>query len=156
MAHYAQNAQIPTFLTNTHIHICFFVLVFWFFPPPSFAEPISTAKDPTLQNHIDLIEVALLTDSYNARCRGMSVAKALNSVNRLYVTKYSLTANNFIKTYIDPDVKNLKIERKHRFNKMLNILGGCQAAKSKDSIKRLKKHFKILYEKAEKSPWYPE
>jgi len=109
-----------------------------------------------LQNHIDLIEVALLTDSYNARCRGMSVAKALNSVNRLYVTKYSLTANNFIKTYIDPSVKNLKIERKHRFNKMLNVLGGCQAAKSKNSIKRLKKHFKSLYETAEKSPWYPE
>ncbi len=156
MAHYAQDTQTPNFLTNTHIHTSFFVLIFWVFSPPSFAEPISKTEDQALQNHIDLIEVALLTDSYNARCRGISIAKALNSVNRLYVTKYSLTANNFIKTYIDPDVKTLKIERKHRFNKMLNVLGGCQAAKSKDSIKRLKKHFKSLYETAEKSPWYPE
>jgi len=148
MIYHAKTSTSPAIL-----YTFFTLLAFHFFlSPPSLAK----SENIPLKNHIDLIEVALLTDSYNARCRGISVAKALNSVNRLYVTKYSLTANNFIKTYIAPNVKTLKIERKHRFNKMLNVLGGCQAAKSKDSIKRLKKHFKSLYETAENSPWYPE
>ncbi len=131
-----------------------FVTFFFIFSSPSSAK--EQESTPELKTHIDLIEVALLTDAYNKRCRGMSISKSFNQVNRLYVTKYSLTANNFIKTYIDRNVKALKIERQHRFNKMLNILGGCQAAKSKDSIKRLKKHFRSLYDTAEKSPWYPE
>ncbi|MCF6298808.1 MAG: hypothetical protein L3J01_02910 [Thiomicrorhabdus sp.] len=131
-------------------------LCFLIFSPPSFAEQPVKANNPELQTHIDLIEIALLTDAYNKRCRGMSVSKSLNLVNRLYVTKYSLTANNFIKTYIEPNVKALKLERQHRFNKLLNELGGCQAVKKNGSIKLLKKHFRTQYETAEKSPWYPE
>ncbi len=132
------------------------VLICTIFPPLSMATPNLPSKNQALQNHIDLIEIALLTDAYNVRCRGISVAKSLSQVNRLYVTKYGLTANNFIKTYIDPNVKTLKIERQHRFNKLLNVLGGCRAAKSKEAIRGLKKHFKTLYETVETSPWYPE
>jgi len=112
--------------------------------------------DTELETHIELVELALKTDSYNKRCRGMSVSKALNQVNRLYVTKYSLTVNNFIKNYINPDVKNLKIERQHEFNKSLNQQGGCQVAKSKGVVKKLKADFKTHYEQAENSSWYPE
>ena len=133
-----------------------FTVCLLIFSPPSLAEQSVNANSPELKTHIDLIEIALLTDAYNKRCRGISVSKSLNQVNRLYVTKYSLTANNFIKTYLDPDVKALKLERQHRFNKLLNELGGCQAVKKNGSIKLLKKHFRTQYEIAENSPWYPE
>ncbi|VAW45411.1 hypothetical protein MNBD_GAMMA04-2314 [hydrothermal vent metagenome] len=132
------------------------VSCFLIFSPPSFAEPQVYPDNPELQIHIDLLEIALLTDAYNKRCRGMSISQSFNQVNRLYVTKYNLTANNFIKTYIDTNVKALKSERQHRFNKMLNVLEGCRAIKTNGSIKLLKKHFRTQYEMAEKSTWYPE
>lgn len=112
--------------------------------------------DPELQLHIDLIETALKTDAYNKRCRGISTAKILHQVNRLYVTKYSITANNFIKHYINEDVKSLKIERQQNFNQLLAKIGGCQEAKSQGWVRQLQTDFKSLYEQAEKSPWYPE
>ncbi len=112
--------------------------------------------DPELQLHIDLIEVALKTDAYNKRCRGISTAKNLHQVNRLYVTKYSLTSNNFIKHYINEDVRALKIERQHTLNQLLAKLGGCQKAELQDWVKQLQPDFKSLYEQAEQSPWYPE
>jgi len=114
--------------------------------------------DAALQLHIDLIEVALKTDSYNKRCRGISTSSNLHQVNRLYVTKYSLTANNFIKDYIDEDVRAFKTEREHTLNKLLAKIGGCDKAESQDWVKQLKPDFKRLYEQAEadKLPWYPE
>lgn len=120
------------------------------------ASEIKSKIDPELQLHIDLIEIALKTDSYNKRCRGISTAKLLHQVNRLYVTKYSLTANNFIESYINEDVRTLKTERQHTFNRWLAQIGGCQEAKSQDWGTQLKTEFKTLYEQAEKSPWYPE
>lgn len=127
-----------------------------FFSVQAIAEESKVSIDPELQRHIDLIENALETDAYNKRCRGISVSKALNKVNRLYVTKYSLTANNFIKNYIDRDVRAIKADRQHSFNHRLNKIGGCKAAKDEGSVKQLKIEFKALYEQAEKSPWYPE
>lgn len=122
----------------------------------TFAEEKPAPIDPELQIHIDLVENALKTDAYNKRCRGISVAKALNKVNRLCVTKYSLTANNFIKNYIDRDVRGVKADRQHDFNVKLSKMGGCQAAKKEGSVKQLKTQFKALFEQAEQSPWYPE
>ncbi|MCF6345574.1 MAG: hypothetical protein L3J00_03790 [Thiomicrorhabdus sp.] len=143
---------------STHaLHVqCLLTICFLIFSPPSLAAQPITEENNELQIHIDLIEIALLTDAYNKRCRGISVSKSLNQVNRLYVTKYSLTANNFMKIYIDPNVKALKLERQQRFNKLLNELGGCLAVKKNGSIKLLKKHFRAQYEITEKSPWYPE
>lgn len=120
------------------------------------ASEIKSKIDPELALHIDLIEVALKTDAYNKRCRGISTAKLLHQVNRLYVTKYSLTANNFIESYIDEDVRTLKTERQHALNRLLAKTGGCEEAKSQEWGMQLKKEFKTLYEQAEKSPWYPE
>jgi len=115
-----------------------------------------TLIDHELQLHIDLVSNALQTDSYNKRCRGMSISKSLNQVNRLLVTKYSLTSNNFIKNYIAKDVEAFKSERYHDFNKNLNLMGGCKVAKSEGIVKQLKKEFRDLYDQAEKSPWYPD
>ncbi len=150
------HAQRSTSRTNIYSLLTLLALCFLILSPPSLATQPITEKNDELQTHIDLIEIALLTDAYNKRCRGISISKSLNQVNRLYVTKYSLTANNFIKTYIDANVKALKIERQHRFNKLLNELGGCQAVRKNGSIKLLKKHFRTQYEITEKSPWYPE
>ncbi len=124
-------------------------------------QPVQAAEEtllisPELQVHIDLIDSALQTDAYNKRCRGVSMAKTLNLVNRLYVTKYSLTANNFIKHYIHEDVKALKIARQVSFNKQLAKIGGCQEAKAQGWVSQLKSDFKNQYEQAELSTWYPE
>lgn len=123
------------------------------------AMPQANAVDnpnPELTLHIELVELALETDAYNKRCRGMSIAKALNQVNRLYVTKYSLTAHNFIKEYIDKDVRGVKSDRQHRFNEKLHDLGGCHGTNTRDALKALRKQFQTSYEQAEKSAWYPE
>lgn len=112
--------------------------------------------DPEVQLHIDLIEVALKTDSYNKRCRGISTSTNLHQVNRLYVTKYNITSNNFIKDYINEDVRALKAARQQTLYQLLAEIGGCQEAESQDWVKRLQPDFKRLYEQADKSPWYPE
>jgi hypothetical protein len=112
--------------------------------------------DPQLQLHIDLMETALKTDWFNERCRGISMTKAFDKVNRLYVTKYSLTANNFIERYLDEDIEKLKQDRLQKFNKLLMKTGGCQAAKSQGWVDQLQTDFKNQYEQAQKSPWYVE
>ena len=137
------------------ITFLFFSVMFTLFNSAQASETLEKI-DPELQLHIDLIELALKTDSYNKRCRGISTAKNLNQVNRLYVTKYSLTSNNFIKHYINKDVRALKAERQQALNQLLAKIGGCQKAESQDWVQQLQPDFKRLYEQAEKSPWYPE
>ncbi|WP_019555979.1 hypothetical protein [Thiomicrorhabdus arctica] len=139
------------------ITLLFFSVMFNLFSSAQASETLMKT-DAALQLHIDLIEVALKTDSYNKRCRGISTATNLHEVNRLYVTKYSITANNFIKDYINEDVRAFKTEREHTINKLLAKIGGCEKAESQEWVKQLKPDFKRLYEQAEsdKLPWYPE
>lgn len=137
------------------ITLLFFSVMFTLFSSAQASEPL-VKTDPELQLHIDLIEVALKTDSYNKRCRGISTSSNLHRVNRLFVTKYSITSNNFIKDYINEDVRALKTEREHTLNKLLAKTGGCEKAESQEWVKQLRPDFKRLYEQAEKSPWYPE
>jgi len=113
-------------------------------------------KNHELQLHSDLVLKALQLDFYNVRCRGISVAKNFNKVNRLYITKYSLTANNFIKNYINKDVRAEKENQEIAFKKNLNALGGCSGAREKGWIKEIHDQFGDLYEQAEKSTWFPE
>ncbi|WP_029407381.1 hypothetical protein [Thiomicrorhabdus sp. Milos-T2] len=118
-------------------------------------------KTESLQNaeqelHTSLVLTALKLDFYNRRCRGISVAKNFNKVNRLYITKYSLTANNFIKDYINNDVRKEKASQERDFKKTLNSLGGCAKAKQKDWIKKIHDQFKTTLEQAQQSAWFPE
>lgn len=106
--------------------------------------------------HTALILTALKVDFYNARCRGLSVAKNVNKVNRLYITKYSITANNYIKIYISEDVRKEKANQEIAFKKALSKIGGCSKAKQQGWVKSLRDEFNDLYEQAEKSTWYPE
>ena len=129
------------------------------FAPNSFANesPDTTnIQNPDLKLHSDLVLKALQLDFYNARCRGISVAKNFNKVNRLYITKYSITANNFIKSFINPDVRSEKEAQEIHFKKNLNSLGGCAKAKQQDWIKEIHDQFNDLYQQAEQSAWYPE
>ena len=117
---------------------------------------ISKQQNPELQLHSSLVLKALQVDFYNERCRGISVAKNFNKVNRLYITKYSITANNFIKEFINPDVRSEKAAQEIHFKKNLNSLGGCTKAKQQDWIQEIHDQFKDLYQQAEQSAWYPE
>ncbi|MDX1352429.1 MAG: hypothetical protein R3254_05400 [Thiomicrorhabdus sp.] len=115
-----------------------------------------TPQNPELQLHIDLVLKALQLDFYNVRCRGISVAKNFNKVNRLYITKYSITANNFIKQFIDSDVRAEKEKQEVEFKRNLNRLGGCSKAKQQGWIKEIHDQFGELYQHAEQSAWFPE
>ena len=111
-------------------------------------------ENPELKLHSGLVLTAMQLDFYNNRCRGTSVAKNFNKVNRLYITKYSITANNFIKDFINQDVRAEKEAQEIEFKKNLNGLGGC--AKDQDWIKEIHDTFRDLYQEAEKSAWFPE
>ena len=119
------------------------------------ADDVAT-QNPELQLHSALVLKALQVDFYNVRCRGISVAKNFNKVNRLYITKYSLTANNFIKNFINPDVRAEKQIQEIDFKKNLNKLGGCSKAKEQGWIKQIHDEYKNLYQQAEQSTWFPE
>ncbi len=106
--------------------------------------------------HTNLVLTALKADFFNKRCRGISVAKSFNKVNRLFVTKYSLTANNYIKTYMNADVKQYKVELERDFKKSLNKIGGCKQTKKLDWRGNLRKEFNQLYRDADRSTWFPE
>jgi len=113
-------------------------------------------EKPELKLHSDLVIKALQLDFYNNRCRGISVAKNFNKVNRLYITKYSITANNFIEQFINPDTRAEKEALKIDFKKNLNLIGGCAKARNQGWIKNIHDGFREQYKKAEKSAWYPE
>jgi len=106
--------------------------------------------------HTDLVLLALKSDFFNHRCRGISVNKSFNKVNRLFITKYSLTANNYIKTFINADVKAEKHDQELEFKKELNKIGGCSAAVKQGWRKQINDLFNELYRQAEKSTWFPE
>ncbi|BCN93174.1 hypothetical protein THMIRHAM_09590 [Thiomicrorhabdus immobilis] len=126
------------------------------FAPTSFANETTNNQNPELKLHSELVLKALQLDFYNIRCRGTSVAKNFNKVNRLYITKYSITANNFIKDFINPDVRAEKEAQEIDFKKNLNRMGGCAKAKDQDWIKEIHDQFNELYQQAEQSAWYPE
>lgn len=113
-------------------------------------------ENPELKLHSELVLTALQLDFYNNRCRGTSVAKNFNKVNRLYITKYSITANNFIEEFINPDARAEKEAQEMDFKRNLNRLGGCSKAKDQDWIKKIHDNYRNLYQKAEKSAWFPE
>jgi len=124
---------------------------------PSYAEaeqPPTIDKEQVL--HTALVLSALKADFFSARCRGISVAKYFNKVNRLFITKYSLTANNYIKTYINADVRKEKGKQEITFKKALNMVGGCSKAKNADWKKIINNEFNSLFEQAEQSTWFPE
>ncbi|MEA3405739.1 MAG: hypothetical protein U9R28_08375 [Pseudomonadota bacterium] len=105
--------------------------------------------------HIQLVETALKYDFYNKRCRGVSVSKEVNQVNRLFLKKYGLTVNNFIKEHINRNTRAYQDQVKQQLYKELFELGGCVEAKQKGLVSNFQQTFRHLLEKAETSPWFP-
>jgi len=119
-------------------------------PPPE--SVVSEAQ----QLHTDLMLAAIRADLYNTHCRGTSIAKNFNQVNRLFITKYSLTANKYIKTYINKLVNVEKGLQEREFKMSLNKIGGCRQAKKRDWRTTISGEFKNLYRQVKNSTWYPE
>lgn len=105
--------------------------------------------------HIKLVETALKYDFYNKRCRGVSVSKEVNEVNRLFLKKYGLTVNNFIKEHINHNTRAYQDQIKKQLYKDLFEQGGCVEAKQKGLVNDFQQSFRLLLEKVEKSPWFP-
>lgn len=105
--------------------------------------------------HTNLVLLALKADYFNRKCRGISINQNFNRVNRLFITKYSLTANNYIKTYINKDVRGEKLTLERAFKKELNQVGGCLAANQQNWRSKLNKEYQSLFSKAENSLWFP-
>lgn len=106
--------------------------------------------------HTQLIEVALQYDTFNQRCRGVSAAKNKAAVNRLFIRKYRLTVNNYIKAYLTPDPRVTENRIKDATIRKIAEQGGCQKARQEGFEKQLKKDYRRLYEAAELSAWFPE
>jgi hypothetical protein len=105
--------------------------------------------------HSDLIIIALKADFFNHTCRGISVNKNFNQVNRLFISKYSLTANNFIKQFINTNVSAEKQKQQTQFKRALAQIGGCTKARQNNWRNKINTEFRALFRQAERSSWYP-
>lgn len=133
------------------------VLMVWVFG--AFALSTASAEtEPELKGealHIALVETALKYDFFNQRCRGVSASQNEAKVNRLFIEKYNLTVNNFIKRFLTDDPRDTESAMKKSLYAEIYKLGGCQEARRKGLESELKKDFRRLYEQVESSPWFP-
>lgn len=105
--------------------------------------------------HVKLVETAYQYDAFNKRCRGVSVSKEVNEVNRLFLRKYGITINNFIKLNIDRDVRGYQDSVTQEFYNTLYELGGCEETKDTDFVKTFRDDFRVLLDNVQLSPWFP-
>ena len=106
--------------------------------------------------HSKLVTTSIKYDTFNQRCRGVSAAKNESKVNRLFLRKYGVTVNNYIKTYLSTDARDIKNDVKDQMIKTIAQMGGCQQARQKGLEKELKADYRKLYRATEQSTWFPE
>lgn len=129
------------------------ILMGWVFALPVSAASIEELKGEAL--HVALVKTALKYDYFNQRCRGVSASQKEAKVNRLFIEKYNLTINNFIKQFLTRDPRETEGALKKELYAEIYQLGGCQQAREKGLEDSLKKGFRELYQKTESSPWFP-
>lgn len=105
--------------------------------------------------HEELVRTAMAFDVFNQRCRGVSASTQESQVNRLFVEKYRMTLNNFVREMMPMDARQLESEIQARINQRVFELGGCQKARADGMEAQFKADFRMLMEKARQSPWYP-
>ena len=115
--------------------------------------PVEQLEDEAL--HSRLVNVALDLDLFNEQCRGLSVNRNFNKVNRLFINKYSLSANNYIESFFRQEIRVYKKIKQQQFIQTLASLKGCKGAKKAGWDKQLKSDYNILLRKAEDSGWFP-
>lgn len=129
------------------------ILMGWVFALPVSAASIEELKGEAL--HVALVKTALKYDYFNQRCRGVSASQKEAKVNRLFIEKYNLTINNFIKQFLTRDPRETEAALKKELYAEIYQFGGCQQAREKGLEDSLKKGFRELYQKTESSPWFP-
>ncbi|WP_019895915.1 hypothetical protein [Hydrogenovibrio halophilus] len=105
--------------------------------------------------HEELVRTAMAFDVFNQRCRGVSASTQASQVNRLFVEKYRMTVNNFLRELMQVDGRELEQKIERSVNQTVMGLGGCQKARADGMEQRFKENFRTLIEKARQSPWYP-
>lgn len=105
--------------------------------------------------HIRLVETAIHYDFFNQRCRGVRASANQSEVNRLFIQKYRLTLNNFIKKYITTDARDLRDRLKNGLYRQVADMGGCQPARDQGLETHIKSDYRQLLEKVEVSSWFP-
>lgn len=133
--------------------ICWLILTGWLIALPVSAEPTQELTGEEL--HVALVKTALKYDYFNQRCRGVSASQKEAKVNRLFIEKYNLTINNFIKQFLTRDPRETEAALKKELYAEIYQFGGCQQAREKGLEDSLKKGFRELYQKTESSPWFP-
>ncbi|WP_319381482.1 hypothetical protein [Thiomicrorhabdus sp.] len=103
-----------------------------------------------------LIEAAIQNDWFSKRCRGVSINKYFNEVNRLYIERYGISAHNYIERFQELEFAGYKETIELAMQRRLIELGGCQAAKRQDWDRALKNTYKAALKKVETSNWFPE
>lgn len=105
--------------------------------------------------HSRLVNVAMELDWLNQKCRGLSMARNFKQVNRLFINKYSLSANNYIEGFFGEEIRDYKKQKSRQMVMKLAQKRGCQQALKQDWDRELKKEFNTLFRNAEESSWYP-
>ncbi|MBN2864831.1 MAG: hypothetical protein JXK16_02375 [Thiotrichales bacterium] len=105
--------------------------------------------------HVKLVEVTYQYDYLNKRCRGVSLSTMVQELNRLFLRKYGITVNNFVKLNIDRDTRGYKESVNQAFSEKLFELGGCPGASESNLVDTLKEQYRVLFENAQTSPWFP-
>ena len=169
------NKKLPLLNLQTYSYkikqcLKYLLLASLFFSPLGFAatqsqtEINNSAENGVVEKQLDAIEIeqtqliehALKYDYFGQRCRGSSLTKYFNKTNRLFLSKYGFTANNYIKDYINPEVDEYKSALKQAFLKTLIQSGDCKGARELNWRKQMNDDFNRLYEDVENSVWFPE
>lgn len=161
------NTNSLELLSNNARHINFFILfaLSLLILMPTLTQANETAEPPTqVEKQLDAIEIeqtqlikqALKYDYFGQRCRGSSLTKHFNQTNRLFLSKYGFTANNYIKDFINPEIDEFKAELKQEFLKSLIKIGDCRGARELNWRKQMNDDFNRLFDEVERSIWFPE
>lgn len=105
--------------------------------------------------HSKLVVTTIGYDAFNNRCRGVSASVKEAKVNRLFIRKYSVTFNNYIKVYMSRDPRVAKAEIKQDMVNVIAEKGGCQEVRKTGMRKDFKQDFRTLFRAVEASPWIP-
>lgn len=124
-----------------------------FLANPLGQQGIDSLEDQSLHSY--LVNLALMLDLYSEKCRGMSVNKYFNAVNRLYINKYSLSANNYIEQFFRVEVRDYKAQQERQFMQTLAGLKGCKGARDQKWDRQKISDYNALFRKAEDSGWFP-
>lgn len=137
------------------------ILSVWFILGFSFLSLSVQAETEDVQSlvgeplHIRLVETTIRYDFFNQRCRGVRASVNQSEVNRLFIQKYRLTLNNFIKQYITKDARAYRDQLEESLYRQVAEMGGCQPARDQGLETRIKSDYRTLMERVETSSWYP-